>query len=115
MERKLVTVWRFSLPIQAETAQHVLATQGIQSFLGNVNVVAMDWLLGNAVGGVQLDVAEEDAAAAMKVLEANPGLIGRRSTPVDQESDSFNCLACGQLISETQNQCPSCGWTPDEK
>lgn len=115
MEKKLVTIWRFSLAIQAELAQCVLGNNGIRSYLANENVVAMAGWIGDAVGGVKLEVAEDDVMAALELLEQNPGLIGKPPTVpdvADEHDDSYKCLSCGQLIGAEENQCPSCGWSP---
>ena len=113
MEKKLVTIWRFSLAIQADLAQCVLGNHGIQAYVSDANIVSMDWLIGNAVGGVKLDVAAEDAPAALQILAQNPGLIGKAPVGSEEHDDSFKCLACGQVIGESENRCPSCGWSSE--
>ncbi len=112
VDKELVTIWRFSLAIQAEMAQCILGNNGIESYLADANIVSMDWFLGNAVGGVKLEVAAVDVPAALKILEENPGLIGRRPEAADEHDEAYQCLACGQRIGATENQCPSCGWSP---
>ena len=40
----------FDLPPKAELARNALTAAGIQSVLGDDNLIGMDWLVGNAVG-----------------------------------------------------------------
>ena len=46
----------------------VLEDAGIECFLQDDNVVRMDWLWSNALGGIKLIVREKDAADAEKIL-----------------------------------------------
>jgi len=46
----------------------VLEDAGIECFLQDDNVVRMDWLWSNAMGGIKLIVREKDAADAEKIL-----------------------------------------------
>jgi hypothetical protein len=64
------------------------------------------------VGGVALQVAENDADEAVNILQDNPGLIGRRSSEDEGDSSDAVCLSCGKPMDETIDRCPQCGWTP---
>src|SRR5262245_49182373 len=59
--KRLVTIATFDQPAQARLAKNALDEAGIQSMVSDENLVAMDWLLSNAVGGVKVQVWEEDA------------------------------------------------------
>ena len=48
---ELVTIATYDLPAIAEIERHVLEEEGIQTFLADDNLVAMNWLLSNAIGG----------------------------------------------------------------
>jgi hypothetical protein len=65
-----ITVATFSLPQQAQIARLRLESEDIDCFLIDENLVATDWLLANAVGGIKLQVREEDAAQARQILDA---------------------------------------------
>jgi hypothetical protein len=65
MSTNLVTLATFDTSIKAEMAKAALAEAGIQSELGDENLVTMNWLLSNAVGGIKLVVREEDAERAL--------------------------------------------------
>lgn len=73
MGKRLVTIATFDQPAQARLAKNALDEEGIQSAISDENLVAMDWLLSNAVGGVKVQVWEEDADRAVAVLERRFG------------------------------------------
>jgi len=50
----------------------VLENAGIQCFLQDDNVVRMDWLWSNAMGGIKLVVREKDVAEAETILSQGP-------------------------------------------
>jgi hypothetical protein len=50
----------------------VLEGAGIECYLQDDNVVRMDWLWSNAMGGIKLIVREKDAEEAEKVLSQGP-------------------------------------------
>ncbi|MCU0702483.1 MAG: DUF2007 domain-containing protein [Fimbriiglobus sp.] len=69
MSTQLVTVATFDLPHKADLAKAALEEAGIRAEVNDREVVAMDWLLLNAVGGIKVQVAEEDAEQAATVIE----------------------------------------------
>ena len=73
MGRRLVTIATFDQPAQAQLVKNVLDQAGIQAAIGDEQLVAMDWLLSTAVGGVKVQVWEEDAERAVAVLEQKLG------------------------------------------
>jgi hypothetical protein len=62
----LVTVATFAAPWEAQLAQARLETEGIDSRLTDENLARLG--LSNAIGGVRLQVREEDAEVAVQVL-----------------------------------------------
>jgi hypothetical protein len=50
----------------------VLEDAGIECYLQDDNVVRMDWLWSNALGGIKLIVREKDAEEAEKILSLGP-------------------------------------------
>lgn len=62
----------------------VLEDAGIECFLQDDNVVRMDWLWSNALGGIKLIVREKDAADAEKIL--NLGASSEQAGGVGQGS-----------------------------
>src|SRR5687767_857231 len=81
MSRKLVTIATFDQAAQARLAENALTAAGIQATAGDETLVAMDWLLSNAVGGVKVQVWEEDADRAVGVLETEFGAHGEGLGP----------------------------------
>jgi hypothetical protein len=66
---RLVTIRQFMTLPEALLSKSILDSAGIESFLGDQNIVRLDWFLSNALGGVKLRVREEDAEAAMELLD----------------------------------------------
>lgn len=83
MSRKLVTIATFDQPAKARLAQNALTAAGLQAAVGDESLVVMDWLLSNAVGGVKVQVWEEDAERAVEVLEGAFGVDGSGLGPVE--------------------------------
>jgi hypothetical protein len=73
MGTRLVTIATFDQAAQARLAQNALQEAGIQAAVSDEAIVAMDWLLSNAVGGIKVQVREEDAERAVAVLERDLG------------------------------------------
>lgn len=69
MSDKLITVASFPTPGLAMAAKHALETAGIRVALDNENIIAMDWLMSNAVGGMKLLVMDDDAERALAILD----------------------------------------------
>ena len=57
---------------QAFVEKSVLEDAGIQCFLDDENVVRMDWLWSNAMGGIKLVVRKKDAEEAERLLSESP-------------------------------------------
>ncbi|MBB4806268.1 putative RNA-binding Zn-ribbon protein involved in translation (DUF1610 family) [Chryseobacterium defluvii] len=55
--------------IEANRDKQILAESGINSFIANEQLIQSDWLLSQAVGGIQLQVFEEDMEKAKQVLQ----------------------------------------------
>jgi hypothetical protein len=70
MSRSLVTIGHYWNSVDARLARIHLEAAGIDSVLQNENSVTTNWLeVANASRGVQLQVAEADVDAAMRVLQ----------------------------------------------
>ena len=90
----LVTIETYTYVGQADVARAELEKAGIQAFLADDNLIQMDWFLGNAVGGVKLQVAEEDAEDALQIIEQ----IKRRRNDSTLPKISFDCENCGKPL-----------------
>jgi hypothetical protein len=65
---KVVNLRQYMTLPEALLAKSILDSAGIESFLGDQNIIRMDWFLSNALGGVKLRVREEDVEAATALL-----------------------------------------------
>jgi hypothetical protein len=64
----MVTLQHFRDIPEALLAQGKLESAGIDSMLADGNLVRMDWLLSNAIGGIRLQVRQQDLESARAVL-----------------------------------------------
>jgi hypothetical protein len=69
MNDNLITVATFVGPIEANMAKNCLESAGVKAFLADEEAAAMAWHLTNAIGGIKLQVMEQDAEQALAVLE----------------------------------------------
>jgi hypothetical protein len=60
----------FSKPEQAHLLRAHLEGSGIAAFVRDDHTVTADWALSNAIGGVKVEVAEEDFDAAVSLMAA---------------------------------------------
>jgi hypothetical protein len=67
--RDLLTIRQFRDLPEALLAKSVLESAGIECFLGDYNLIRMDWLWSNLLGGIKLRVRQEDALVASRLLE----------------------------------------------
>ena len=82
----------YSLP-EAHVIQSHLEGSGIGVFLPDEMTVQNDWLWTNAIGGVRVQVLEEDAERAVEVLhEASVG---------NQKEAAKSCPHCGATLKES--------------
>lgn len=91
--RPLVTVGQFRDLPAAWIAKASLESAGIDCFLGDENIIRMDWFYSNLIGGVKLRVPEEDADAARAILAA-------------PQPESFDVEGVGSF---ERPKCPQCG------
>jgi tetratricopeptide (TPR) repeat protein len=68
----LVTIAKFSHPIEAHVAKTKLQASGVWSFLADEYTVRMNWLFSNTVGGVKLMVKAADVDIALEILNQEP-------------------------------------------
>jgi hypothetical protein len=64
------TLASFSQPVEAHLLRLRLEHEGITAYLRDENMIALDWLYSNALGGVKVDVADEDYEQALAILES---------------------------------------------
>ena len=74
--RDLLTIRQFRDLPEALLAKSVLDSAGIECFLGDDNLIRMDWLWSNLLGGIKLRVRQEDALVASHLLESGGASFG---------------------------------------
>ncbi|SNS24591.1 Putative signal transducing protein [Granulicella rosea] len=85
----LVTIRRYRDHSEAIVARSLLESASIPVYLADENFVRIDWQMSNMVGGIRLQVAQWDEAAALELLDQpSPG-------PIDfAPGESFPKLHC---------------------
>lgn len=68
MPENFVTVATYLSSVEASLARNRLEEAGIPAFLSGEEMVDMAWVLGNAVGGIKLQVPETDLEQARAAL-----------------------------------------------
>lgn len=87
------TVDRYFHPTEAHIAAGKLASEGIPVFLLGINHASANWLLSNALGGIRLQVPEDCAEDARRLL----------SEIVVIDDDLERCPQCGSANSSGMN------------
>lgn len=80
--RDLLTIRQFRDLPEALLAKSVLESAGIECFLGDDNLIRMDWLWSNLLGGIKLRVRQEDALVASRLLEGGGASQSNSENPV---------------------------------
>jgi putative signal transducing protein len=65
------TIATFSKPEEAHLFRMRLEAAGIPAFVQDEHFIQMDWLYSNAMGGVRVQIADEDLEAARDFLSAD--------------------------------------------
>ena len=91
--RSVVTLRRYRDLAEAMVARAVLESAGIEAWIADENLVRMDWFYSNMVGGMRLQVAEKDEAAAQEILE----------------QQAPQTIEYGENETYQQPRCPKCG------
>jgi predicted RNA-binding Zn-ribbon protein involved in translation (DUF1610 family) len=94
-EPEPVVIRQFRDLPEAMIAQSLLDSAGIENFLSDENVVRMDWLWSNAIGGVKLLVRKHDAEEAERLLsEKRPAQF---EIPDSETYVQPTCPKCGSM------------------
>ncbi len=92
--RTLVTVATYTQALEARVALTRLEESGIEAFLADENLVTMNWMWSNAVGGVKLQVHGSDAERAGDLLALDVSADTPSPAPEDSDPDEA-CPVCG--------------------
>ncbi len=81
----MVTVARFSKPEDAHLFRLKLGAADIEAYVLDENTVQWYWFYANAIGGVRVQVREEDVDAVQELL----------NEPSVEELEAIACPSCG--------------------
>jgi len=90
----MTTIATFTKPEEAHLLRMRLEAVGIEAFIQDENLIQIDLLLSNAVGGVRVQVADQDVQSVRELLKEDTGI------PV--EADAPQCPKCGSTSIETE-------------
>lgn len=85
----LITIQRLNTSIDAHLLQNYLESEDIESFILDEHTVDMNPLFSNAIGGVRLQVKEEDVERAKELIE-----IYYHKPYLDKEGNEVKCPQC---------------------
>lgn len=88
----------YETALQANRDKQILAENNINSFIANEQLIQSDWLLSQAVGGIQLQVFEKDFHEAEKILteyKENENFALEAEHTIDNPDFDFVCPECG--------------------
>ncbi|MCR9117937.1 MAG: hypothetical protein NXI22_13455 [bacterium] len=111
----LVTVASCDTVAEADTVKLVLEREGFEVYLSNDGIVAMDWLISNAVGGVLVQVPDDLAEKATKFMSEYREREQQRRAEADLSVVDCVCHACGAKLEFAGSRrgrtedCPKCG------
>lgn len=91
------TIATFTKPEEAHLMRMRLEEAGIEAFLLDEHMIQMDLLQSNAIGGVRVQIADEDIQAARELLSSDAG--AGAAEPLDSPA----CPKCGSTAVEREN------------
>jgi hypothetical protein len=82
----MITLARFSKPEEAHLLRLRLEAGGVPAFVQDENLVQLNWLYSNAIGGVRVQIFETDLDDAREIL---------CECPQDETPTRLRCPRCG--------------------
>ncbi len=126
----MITVASFSKPEEAHLLKLRLEAGGVSAYVQDENLIQMNWMYSNAIGGVRVQIADEDADQAREILQeppATPHSAGMPACPKCSSTDTapdelprrlsfLTLLLAGFpfMISTTRWRCSTCNQTWNE-
>ena len=121
----MTTIASFSKPEEAHLLRLRLEAGGVAAYIQDENMIQLDWMYSNAIGGVKVQIAEEDIDDAREILNEQPIDSSAPETPPcpfclseniqDYELPrrtsylSFLLLGFPLLLSRNNFKCSDCG------
>jgi hypothetical protein len=97
-----VTLATFWTAAEAQLARLKLENEDVDCVILDENIVATDWLMANAVGGIKVQVREQDLDAAQLALQHGHDAPSTAPAKSSLASDMESCI---------EARCPECGST----
>jgi len=88
----------YETALEANRDKQILAENDVQSFIANEQTIQSDWLLSQALGGIQLQVFEDDLEKAEKILadyHENDKFALEVEHTIENPEFGFVCPKCG--------------------
>lgn len=92
-EEKIVVFETYINPIKANIVKGLLESYGIECFLADENMVNVNAMYSQAIGGVKLNVFEKDVEQILSILNSENSIPESNQTN-ENESDSILCPGC---------------------
>ena len=93
MEDKIVVYQSFIDPIKAHIAKGLLVSWGIECFLSDVNMVTVNLMYSQAIGGVKLNVFQRDVEKINTLLKAEQ-IEPENILAGDKDETGVHCPLC---------------------
>ena len=94
----LVQFKYYTNSLEANRDKKILKNNGLESFIANEQTIQSDWLLSQALGGIQLQVFDDEKEKAIEIinnfLENEHTSLEVEHTILNPEFD-FTCPKCG--------------------
>ncbi|MBI5324945.1 MAG: DUF2007 domain-containing protein [Ignavibacteriae bacterium] len=87
-EEKIIVFMTFDNPVEANIIKSKLETNDIDCFLSDENIISINPLYSNAMGGIKLNIFEKNLVEAQSLLNESNEL------EVDKESGKIQCPKC---------------------
>jgi len=108
VEETLVTVRTVTTISEADAFRALLADDGVDLYIIDGNTVAMDWMLGNAIGYIKLQTPSSQVERALEIFAE---FDRRRAEAPPLAEDEGICLSCRAPMDDEAIECAECGWS----
>ncbi|MEM6690244.1 MAG: hypothetical protein AAF664_12495 [Planctomycetota bacterium] len=110
-ETKYTTIQSFDHRSRADMLLMLLDQNEIPARLADEHVIAMEWALSAALGGIKVQVPTDYETRALEIAKQLQASTRASSDSPKSETESDSCLSCGIAMPEDLMVCSHCGWT----
>lgn len=96
----LVKIAEFRDVIMADLTRSKLESEGIKAYIFNDKLVSINWVLSQAVGGVRVMVAKDDAERATEILARDDSELLAINEAAASEKNELNHVVCEKCGSD---------------